>query len=132
MQAMSVNSRLRRGDAAGHRGQAIGQTFFLDDIHRVEDQVLLRLGDPPVPVPAPFADLLLTLVPADENLAAIEEALLAGGNARVTVRKRPGLNHLFQASETGGLSEYGRNEESIAPVALELIPSWIGEQVGAR
>jgi hypothetical protein len=40
----------------------------VDDIHRVDGQVLLRLGDPPVPVPAPFAALLLTLVGNRTNM----------------------------------------------------------------
>lgn len=70
-------------------------------------------------------------VPAEENLAAIQQALRAGGNAHVTARVLPRLNHLFQTSETGHPSEYGRIEETIAPVALELIGSWIREQVEA-
>ena len=69
-------------------------------------------------------------VPAEENLAAIRDALHSGGNDRVTTRIFPGLNHLFQTSETGHPTEYGRIEETIAPVALELIRSWILEQVG--
>jgi pimeloyl-ACP methyl ester carboxylesterase len=67
--------------------------------------------------------------PAEENLAAIREALRAGGNDRVTTRMLPNLNHLFQTSETGHPSEYGAIEETIAPVALELIGTWIQEQV---
>ncbi|WP_040919111.1 hypothetical protein [Saccharomonospora glauca] len=30
-----------------------------DDVLRGEDQVLIHLGDPPTPVPQPFADVLL-------------------------------------------------------------------------
>src|SRR3989442_9126889 len=41
----------------------------IDDVRRVDDQVLLRLGDPPVPVPAPFADLLLALAGNRTNMA---------------------------------------------------------------
>jgi hypothetical protein len=70
-------------------------------------------------------------VPAEVNLAAIRDALGSGGNDRVTIRLLPGLNHLFQMSETGHPSEYGRIEETIAPMALKLIASWIREQVGA-
>ena len=69
-------------------------------------------------------------VPAEENLAAIRDALHAGGNDRLTTRLLPGLNHLFQTSTTGHPSEYGTIEETIAPAALELIGSWIREQVG--
>src|ERR1035437_4995388 len=70
-------------------------------------------------------------VPARENLAAIEGALKVGRNPRMTVKELPKLNHLFQTSETGRISEYARNEETIAPIALELIGSWIKEQVEA-
>ncbi|MGH3711798.1 MAG: hypothetical protein ACRDRQ_27720 [Pseudonocardiaceae bacterium] len=32
----------------------------VDDVIRDGDQILLRLGEPPSPVPTPFAELLLT------------------------------------------------------------------------
>ena len=40
-------------------------------------------------------------VPPKENLSAIEEALVAGGNKNFTVKELPGLNHLFQTAQTG-------------------------------
>jgi pimeloyl-ACP methyl ester carboxylesterase len=64
-------------------------------------------------------------VPADENLREIDAALKTGGNADVTIVKLPKLNHLFQTSETGLLTEYGRIEETIAPVALKTMSDWI-------
>jgi pimeloyl-ACP methyl ester carboxylesterase len=67
-------------------------------------------------------------VAAKENLAAIREALAAGGNTRVKIAELPGLNHLFQTCTTGALSEYGQIEETFAPTALERISSWIREQ----
>jgi pimeloyl-ACP methyl ester carboxylesterase len=67
---------------------------------------------------------------ADENLPAIQEALHDGGNADVTVKKLPGLNHLFQRAETGAISEYSRIEETISPLALETIGGWIARRVG--
>jgi hypothetical protein len=36
-----------------------------------------------------------------------------------------GLNHLFQECETGAVSEYGTIEQTIAPIALETMLSWI-------
>ncbi len=69
-------------------------------------------------------------VPPRENLAAIDLALTEGGNTRVTVKTLPKLNHLFQTSVTGHVFEYASIEETIAPAALELIASWIREQVG--
>jgi uncharacterized protein len=43
----------------------------------------------------------------------------------VTVMRLPKLNHLFQTSETGSLSEYVKIEETFAPVALKTIGDWI-------
>jgi uncharacterized protein len=69
-------------------------------------------------------------VPPKENLPAIEKALKAGGNTDVTVKELPGLNHLFQTSKTGAVSEYGKIEETIAPVALETMADWILKRTG--
>ncbi|HEX9929922.1 MAG TPA: alpha/beta hydrolase [Pyrinomonadaceae bacterium] len=60
-----------------------------------------------------------------ENLSLIEAGLKAGGNKDVTIVSLPKLNHLFQTSQKGTLSEYGSIEETIAPVALETISNWI-------
>ncbi len=62
-----------------------------------------------------------------ENLWAIEQALQAGGNNRYVVKQLPKLNHFFQTARTGKLSEYGKIEETISPVALELIAGCILE-----
>ncbi len=64
-------------------------------------------------------------VPATENLREIEAALKAGGNKNITIVRLPKLNHLFQTSETGSLSEYAKIEETVAPVALKTIGDWI-------
>jgi len=64
-----------------------------------------------------------------ENLSAIEEALKEGGNQNYTIKELPGLNHLFQAAQTGLPSEYARIEETISPVALKIISDWILEQI---
>ena len=67
-------------------------------------------------------------VAADENLPAIESALREGGNTAVTVRSFPGLNHLFQHSDSGSPAEYGEIEETFAPEVLEVIAQWIRER----
>jgi len=64
-------------------------------------------------------------VAADVNLPAIEKALRAGGNSDVTVRELPNLNHLFQTSKTGAVSEYAQIEETMSPIALTLMGDWI-------
>lgn len=71
-------------------------------------------------------------VPPKENLREIAKALESGGNTNVTVKELPGLNHLFQTSETGAPAEYARIEETIAPAALEVIGDWVAGQVGAN
>jgi uncharacterized protein len=60
-----------------------------------------------------------------ENLAAIEAALKAGGNKDYLVKELPGLNHLFQTANTGGVSEYVKIEETVSPTALKVIGDWI-------
>jgi pimeloyl-ACP methyl ester carboxylesterase len=62
------------------------------------------------------------------NLVAIEKALQASGNKDYTIKELPRLNHLFQTSKTGSVTEYGSIEETIASVALEAMASWIAER----
>jgi len=69
-------------------------------------------------------------VPPKENLAAIEGALKAGGNTNYTIRELPKHNHLFQRAQTGAISEYAKIEETISPIALEVIAKWILTQIG--
>ncbi len=64
-------------------------------------------------------------VPPDQNLPEIERALQEAGNADATVRRLPGLNHLFQPTTSGDPSEYGSIETTIDPLALETIRDWI-------
>ena len=64
-------------------------------------------------------------VPADRNLQAIAAALEKGGNTDYEVHKLEGLNHLFQTSETGLITEYSKIEETFSAKALDLISDWI-------
>jgi pimeloyl-ACP methyl ester carboxylesterase len=64
-------------------------------------------------------------VPPGQNLPAIRKALVDGGNKYFEVDELPGLNHLFQTAKTGAPSEYSTIEETISPLALEKISSWI-------
>ena len=61
----------------------------------------------------------------DENVGAITKALEAAGNERVTVRRFPGLNHLFQNAPTGAMSEYTEIRETIDPAALQYLVDWV-------
>jgi len=67
-------------------------------------------------------------VPSQQNLPRIRKALAAGGNNNYEIDELPGLNHLFQTAKTGAVSEYGEIEETMSPVAMEKVASWIFEQ----
>jgi len=64
-------------------------------------------------------------VPPKQNLPVIRKALAEGGNRDYEVDELPGLNHLFQTANTGSPAEYTSIEETMSPVALEKISSWI-------
>ncbi len=67
-------------------------------------------------------------VPPAQNLPAIRKALEEGGNKHFEAIELPGLNHLFQDCKTGSPSEYAEIEETISPMALDKIASWINQQ----
>lgn len=66
----------------------------------------------------------LQVIP-EENLREIEEALERGGNKRCSVRRLPGINHMFQTAPTGAPDEYRNIEETFAPSVLDMIADWI-------
>ena len=66
-------------------------------------------------------------VPPRQNLPEIEKALKAGGNAAVTIREMPNLNHLFQTCKTGAPTEYAQIEETFAPAALQVVGEWVAK-----
>lgn len=66
---------------------------------------------------------------AKDNLPAIKKWLRAGGNKKFTIKEFPNLNHLFQTAKTGNVNEYAQINETIAPVALETMGTWILAQV---
>jgi fermentation-respiration switch protein FrsA (DUF1100 family) len=67
-------------------------------------------------------------VPPAQNLPAIRKALEESGNKHFEVDELPGLNHLFQTAKTGSPSEYADIEETMSPVVLDKIASWILKQ----
>ncbi|MEM6360937.1 MAG: alpha/beta hydrolase [Bacteroidota bacterium] len=64
-------------------------------------------------------------IPPKENLDAIKKALKKGGNEKVTIKKLPNLNHLFQEAETGLPDEFSTIEQTFSPIALKEITNWI-------
>ena len=67
-------------------------------------------------------------VPPQQNLPPIRKALESGGNKSFEIDELPGLNHLFQTAKTGGIAEYSEIEETMSPIALEKVASWILKQ----
>jgi fermentation-respiration switch protein FrsA (DUF1100 family) len=80
-----------------------------------------------IPVLALNGSLDLQVPPA-QNLPPIRKALAEAGNQHAEVDELPGLNHLFQDAKTGSPAEYGQIEETISPVALDKIATWIVKQ----
>lgn len=69
-------------------------------------------------------------VPPQQNLPVIRKALESSGNKNYKVEELPNLNHLFQTATTGGISEYSEIEETMSPVAMEKVASWIMKEIG--
>ena len=80
-----------------------------------------------IPVLALNGSLDLQVPPA-LNLPAIRKALEEAGNKHFEIDELPGLNHLFQTAKTGSPAEYGQIEETISPIALDKIATWILKQ----
>lgn len=64
-------------------------------------------------------------VTSKENLEGIQKSLKKAGNKNVTIHEFKKLNHLFQTTETGAPSEYGRLEETFNIEALKYISDWV-------
>jgi pimeloyl-ACP methyl ester carboxylesterase len=71
-------------------------------------------------------------VPSELNLRKIWKALSEGGNENYKIIELPGLNHLFQTSETGLPAEYYHIEETIAPLALKVMGDWLVQVTGVK
>ena len=65
-------------------------------------------------------------ISSKENLLAIENSLPKSSRNKFV--ELEGLNHLFQDSNTGDISEYSEIEETFSPKALTLITDWIKKQ----
>lgn len=70
-----------------------------------------------------------TQVLAEMNQNGIRNALIKGKNENYKVLELADLNHLFQECQTGNINEYDNIEQTISPIALKEISSWILNQV---
>ena len=64
-------------------------------------------------------------VSAKMNLDDIENALNKAKNKNFKCVNLPGLNHLFQTCETGGVEEYMQIEETFSADAMKIILDWL-------
>lgn len=71
-------------------------------------------------------------VPSKQNLPVIAKILEEAGNRNYRIIEFPKLNHLFQTCETGSILEYGKIEETIAPVVLDTLSGWLLETTSFR
>ncbi|AZQ61037.1 alpha/beta fold hydrolase [Flammeovirga pectinis] len=60
-----------------------------------------------------------------ENLDAINNALKKAGNTDIDIEEIKGVNHLFQECDTGLPNEYGEIEQTLSPVLLEKVTTWV-------
>ena len=68
-------------------------------------------------------------VSPNANLDGIKRAAEKSGNKKVTTKKLPKLNHLFQECTTGSVMEYETIEQTISPVALTEISTWLNKEI---
>ncbi len=69
-------------------------------------------------------------VVAEANLGLLEE-IKAKSGAPITIRRYPGLNHLFQPATTGLPDEYSTIETTFDPKALAEMVAWVVETAKA-
>ena len=67
-------------------------------------------------------------VGADTNLNGIRQVMQSIQHPDYTIKKLDKMNHLFQVTETGKVSEYGKLEETFSPVALNIISDWLDQR----
>ncbi len=77
-----------------------------------------------VPVLALYGEKDLQ-VPPRENMPPLRQSLDAAPTKDFSIVELPGLNHLFQTSDTGLPDEYARIEETFSPEALARITAWV-------
>ena len=67
-------------------------------------------------------------VPAEQNAAALEAALKAGGNTDYQLVVFPDAKHVFQQAATGSASEYASLPAVFLPDFLPTITDWLAAQ----
>lgn len=60
-----------------------------------------------------------------QNLAGIASALKESSSKQFEIKEFPGLNHLFQECKACTVAEYGELQQTISPVVLDYLSSWL-------
>lgn len=68
-------------------------------------------------------------VPSKENIRVLQEIIEYAPKPDIIYKEFENLNHLFQESSTGLPNEYATIEQSLSPLVLETISTWILQQV---
>jgi uncharacterized protein len=71
-------------------------------------------------------------VGAAQNAPPLAAALLEGGNTDVEIVVLPDANHLFQAAESGGFSEYAILPAEFTPDLIPTILAWLDRHLAVK
>jgi pimeloyl-ACP methyl ester carboxylesterase len=111
------------------------QVQALEGLH--SDQVRSLMAYDPAPDWAQVGVPVLGLYGAndvqvvlEQNETALREAIERDGGTNLTVVVLPDANHLFQASETGAVSEYSTLAPEFTADFLPTLVDWVTDQAG--
>ncbi len=69
---------------------------------------------------------------AAQNVPAIVKTLLDAGNQDVTAVVIPGVNHLLQPCQTGGVMEYAFIQTTVDERVLNAVGDWLLGKAGKK
>ncbi len=123
--AMPASSRILMPADLDAQSRLLVSPWYRYQIAYNPKPVLMKLQCPVLAITG-SKDLFLN---PQQNLPAIEEALMQGGNPDFTITQLPNLNHVFQTAKTGSPVEYATIEESFSPLALQTIGDWLAARI---
>jgi pimeloyl-ACP methyl ester carboxylesterase len=127
-QAAAYDAAMKAAAAAGEDAKTVGPGIkfmsgaWARNFLAYDPAPTLRALDIPVLALVGGKDVQVV---ASQNVPALQAAL--AGNPRARVMELPGLNHLFQKTGTGAVSEYGTITQTIDPGALKIMGDWLVE-----
>jgi pimeloyl-ACP methyl ester carboxylesterase len=91
-----------------------------DFLRRVKCPVIALMGDKDVSGPCTL------------TLKAMEDAFKAAGNMNYTIHEMKNMNHFFQSVNPDNIQNSEDIDETISPIVLDLVSSWVKNQVFNR